>query len=91
MLLPRQLDHFGSVMLSAGPDHIVFALLATIWLLEFVSTWLASFTHRGILWNLPQRIFAGLEELTPRQVAEGCSDRGRVQIEALLALHNAIE
>lgn len=53
MLLPRLLDHFGIVMLTAGPDHIVFAMLATLWLLEVLSTSLSCLTKRGMQWNLP--------------------------------------
>lgn len=34
VLLPRLLDKFGSVVLTASHDHLVFAMLATLWHLE---------------------------------------------------------
>lgn len=37
-LLPRLLDHFGSVMLPASPSHYVLAMLAGLWLLEVMFT-----------------------------------------------------
>lgn len=40
-------------MLTAGPDHVRFVMLAAFWLLAVVSTCLACFTQRGVLWHLP--------------------------------------
>lgn len=90
-LLPRLLDHFGSVMLTAGPDHLVWAMLATQWLLEVMSTWVSCVQRRVMLWHLPLRLIQGLEQLTPQLVAEGCSSGQLTLLEEMLRLHKFIE
>lgn len=71
VLLPRLLDHFGSVVFTASHDGLVLAMLATLWLLEVMSTWVACVQVRRMLWHLPSRLIQALEVFTHQKVAKG--------------------
>lgn len=90
-LLPRLVAHFGSVMLTARPDHVVLATLATQWLFEVLSTWVACVQRRKKVWYLLPRLIQCLEQLTPRLVAEGCPSGQLTLLEEMLRLHKLIE
>lgn len=49
VLLPRVVDQFGSVLMAGGPTDMVWAMFATHWLLEVVSTWVDCVSIRGML------------------------------------------
>lgn len=91
VLLPQVVDHFGSVMMARGPTDMVWAMFATHWLLEVVSTWLGCVSIRGMLWRLSPTLIQGIKTLGVERLTQGCSAGARSMLDAALALHDLID
>ena len=70
-MLPRFLAYYSSRMRQNEEGHRLYAILATQWVVEVASVWVASLKSKGYLWHLSNALVEGMCTLTPARLGDG--------------------
>ena len=90
-MLPRFLAYYSSRMRPNEEGHRLYAILATQWVVEMASVWVASLESKGYLWHLSNALVEGLSTLTPALLGDGRDGDYAELLEEMIILHNSLD
>jgi len=71
--------------------HRLYAILATQWVVEVSSVWVASLKVKGYLWHLSNALVEGMYTLTPARLGDGRDGDYAELLEEMIILHNSMD
>ena len=71
--------------------HRLHAVLATQWVVEVASVWVASLKTKGYLWHLSNALVEGMCTLTPARLRDGRDGDYTEHLEEMIILHNSLD
>ena len=90
-MLPRFLAYYLSRMRPNEEGHRLYAILATQWVVEVASVWVASLKVKGYLWHLSNALVEGMCTLTPARLGDGRDGDYAELLEEMIILHNSLD
>jgi len=90
-MLPRFLAYYSSRMRPNEEGHRLFSILATQWVVEVASVWVASRKVKGYLWHLSNTLVEGMCTLTPALLGAGRDGNYAELLEEMIILHNSLD
>jgi len=90
-MLPRFLAYCSSRMRPNEEGQRLYAILATQWVVEVASLWVASLKTKSYLWHLSNALVEGICTLTPARLGDR-RDGGYAEIfEEMIILHKSLD
>jgi len=90
-MLPRFLAYYSSRMRPNEEGQRLYSILATQWVVEVASVWVASLRTKGYLWHLFNALVEGMCTLTPARLGDGRDGDYAELLEEMIILHNSLD